>query len=269
MLELKDNNGKLLSKKVQKRVNDFIDHLKEISRFKPSKDLQKSEVEKQVKFTLKCFGIEAEIEYRKLSTHKDWDSACYSALDSAWASARASAWDSAWASARDSALDSARDSACDSARASAWASARASALDSALDSARDSACDSACDSARASAWASARASALDSALDSARDSACDSACDSAWASARASACYSALDSAWDSALASARASAWASAEILLKDNKQFKEKYPKGAFIQLMKIFEMWLYPVGILEENKKFVIYVPSIPSRVPKDFN
>ena len=157
MLELKDNNGKLLSKKVQKRVNDFIDHLKEISRFKPSKDLQKSEVEKQVKFTLKCFGIEAEIEYRKLSTHKDWDSACYSALDSAW----------------------------------------------------------------------------------------------------------------DSALASARASAWASAEILLKDNKQFKEKYPKGAFIQLMKIFEMWLYPVGILEENKKFVIYVPSIPSRVPKDFN
>jgi len=237
MLELKDNNGKLLSKKVQKRVNDFIDHLKEISRFKPSKDLQKSEVEKQVKFTLKCFGIEAEIEYRKLSTHKDWDSACYSALDSAWASARASAWDSAWASARDSALDSARASACDSARASAWASARASALDSALDSARDSAC--------------------------------DSACDSAWASARASACYSALDSAWDSALASARASAWASAEILLKDNKQFKEKYPKGAFIQLMKIFEMWLYPVGILEENKKFVIYVPSIPSRVPKDFN
>jgi hypothetical protein len=40
---------------VQKRINDFIEHLKEITWLKPSKDLKKSEVDKQTKLVLKCF----------------------------------------------------------------------------------------------------------------------------------------------------------------------------------------------------------------------
>jgi len=187
---LKDDNGKELPKKVQKRVNDFINHLPKVNWFKPSPSLKKEDVEKQIKFTLECFGVKAGIEYRKLKTKEDWASARASARASAWDSAMDSAWDSAWASAWDSAMASARDSA----RASAWASARASA------------------------WASA----MDSAMDSARDS------------------------------------AWASVEILLEDNKDFKKKYPNGAFKQLFKLWEMGLYPVGILK-NKKFVVYVPK----------
>jgi len=208
MSKLKDDNGKALPPKVQKRVDDFISHLKDVHWFNPSSDLKKEDIEKQVKFTLDCFGLKAKIEYRKLEKKEDWDSA----RDSAWASARDSAWASARASARDS----------------AWASARASAWASARDSARDSAW----------AWASDSDSAWDS----------DSDSDSAW------------DSAW--------ASDWASAEVLLEDNKEFKKKYPNGAFKQLFKIWEMGLYPVGILK-NKKFVIYVPPCKLDLPKFIN
>ncbi len=167
-LFLEDDNNKALPKKVQKRVNDFIDNLKNVPWFNPSPDLKKKDVIKQAKFTLKCFGCEAEIEFRKLENDKDWDSA----------------WESGWDSARDSARDSVRDSV----RASGWASAKASAKDS----------------ARASGWVSERAA----------------------------------------------------VEVLILD--KIKDKYPHGAFIQLFKLWEMGLYPVGILKENKKFVIFVP-----------
>jgi len=155
-MKFKDDNGKELPKKVQKRVNEFIDSLEKVSWFKPSPDLKKADVEKQAKFTLDCFGIKAKIEYRHLRTEKDWASA----RDSAWDSARASAWDSAWDSA------------------------------------------------------------------------------------------------------------WASQEILLEDNKDFKEEYPNGAFKQLMKLWEMGLYPVGVLK-NKKFVIYVPPCKMEFPFKIN
>lgn len=162
MLIINDDNGKKLPKKTQQEVNNFIDNLKNIPWFNPSDSLTKQEVDKQINFTLECFGIKASIEYKSLKISEDW------------ASARASAWDSAWASAR----YSARYPALDSAWASAWASARASALDS----------------------------------------------------------------------------AWASAEILIIENKDFKNKYPNGAFIQLFKLWEMGLYPCGVI--NGKFVIY-------------
>ena len=85
-LTLNDDNGNPLPQEVQDRVNTFIEKLPTIPWFKPSKELKKEEVEKQAKFTLECFGVKAEIEYRSLKTEKDWDSA----RDSAWASARAS-----------------------------------------------------------------------------------------------------------------------------------------------------------------------------------
>ena len=141
---LKDDNGKALPKKVQKRVNDFINHLPKVPWFNPSPDLKKEDVEKQVKFTLDCFGVKAKVKYGKLQKQEDWDSA----RDSAWASA------------------------------------------------------------------------------------------------------------WDSA--------WASVEVLLKDNADFKKKYPNGAFKQLFKLWEMGLYPVGVLK-NKKFVIYVPPCKTDFP----
>ena len=112
---------------------------------------------------------------------------------------------------------------------SAWASAWASAWDSAW----------------ASAWASARASARASAWASAWDSARASARDSAWASARASA----RDSAW----ASARASEFEVVKDLMK-----KKGYKTNPFEKNLKLWEMGLYPVGILKDKKFHIYYVP-----------
>jgi len=197
----KDDNGNELPQNIQDRVNAFIEHLPQVSWFKPNKDIKKSDIETQVKFTLECFWVKADIEYRKLKTKNDWDSARDSVWASVWDSARASVWDSARASVWDSDWDSARSSVWDGARSSAWASV----------------------------W----------------------------------------DSDWESARDSSRDSASASQEILLEDNEEFKKKYPNGAFKQLFKLWEMWLYPVGVLDDTKTFVVYVPPISSDFPDVFN
>lgn len=124
-----DDNGKPLPKDVQKRVNDFLERVKKVNWFNPSPDLKKKEVDRQVEFMLKCFGVEAEIEYRKLETEEDWVSVRGISVDSGWYSVLCSATDSARASALDSslALASARTSAWDSTRVATWVSASASA----------------------------------------------------------------------------------------------------------------------------------------------
>ena len=120
-------------------------------------------------------------------------------------------------------------------------------------SARDSARVSARDSAWASAWDSAWASAWDSARVSARVSARDSAWDSAWVSAR----VSARDSAWASAWDSARDSAWASAFEVVKDLMKAKG-YEKNPFKELLEIWNLGLYPIGLLKDKKFHIYYIP-----------
>ena len=44
MNKLKDDNGKALPQKVQKRVDDFISHLKDVPWFSPSSDLKKEDI---------------------------------------------------------------------------------------------------------------------------------------------------------------------------------------------------------------------------------
>ena len=86
-------------------------------------------------------------------------------------------------------------------------------------------------------WASAWASAWDSAWDSARDSAWDSARASAWASAR--------DSAWDS-------------EFEVVKNLMKKKGYKTNPFKKLLELWEMGLYPIGVLKDKKFHIYYVP-----------
>lgn len=95
MLNLKDNNGNPLPEDVQARVNDFIGRLKDVQWFQPSPDLKKEDVETQAKFTLKCFGVEAGIEYRLLSTQQDWHAARGAARDAARDAASDTDWDDA------------------------------------------------------------------------------------------------------------------------------------------------------------------------------
>jgi len=188
MLELKDDNWKLLPKKIQKRVNDFLEHLKEITWFIPSKDLKKSDVDKQAKFILKCFGIKAKIEYRKLETKKVWGSV----YSSTWRSAYKSVWVLIW------------DLVCKLDWNVAWLLV----------------------------WDLVRILIWNLAKKSVRDLFKKSTYDLAWDAVRAS------------------------MELLVIENKDFKEKYPNWAFTQLFKLWEMGLYPVWILKKNKKFVIY-------------
>src|SRR3990167_3818112 len=106
-------------------------------------------------------------------------------------------------------------------------------------------------------WASARDSARVSARDSAWASAWDSAWASAWDSARVSARVSARDSAWDSAWDSARDSAWASAFEVVKDLMKAKG-YEKNPFKELLAIWAMGLYPIGLLKDKKFHIYYIP-----------
>ena len=46
--------------------------------------------------------------------------------------------------------------------------------------------------------------------------------------------------------------------ILVEDLVDFKNKYPNGTFINLIPLWELGLYPVGVI--GGKFVIYVPPI---------
>ena len=100
---LKDDNNKELPEKVQKQLKEYVERIKNIKWFKPDKSIDKKELEKQVSFSLECFGIKASVEYRKLETAHDWDAA--------WDAARDAARDAAWDAARDAAWDAARDAA--------------------------------------------------------------------------------------------------------------------------------------------------------------
>jgi len=143
--------------KVEKQLDSYIERIKKIQWFKFDPNLEIPKVEKQIKLSLKAFGVEAKIEYRDLRTPGDW----------------AAAWDGAWAAARDA--------------------------------------------ARAAAW----------------------------------------EAAWDGAWAAARDAAWAAADLLVLNLPNYKKKYPKGNFINLISLWEMGLYPVGIV--NGIFIVYVPT----------
>ena len=49
----------------------------------------------------------------------------------------------------------------------------------------------------------------------------------------------------------------ASAEIVVSDLPAFKDKYPNGAFLLLIPLWEMGLYPCGVV--NGKFIVYLPK----------
>ena len=110
------------------------------------------------------------------------------------------------------------------------------------------------------AWDAAWGAAWGAAWDAARGAAWDAAWGAAWDAARDAARDAAWDAAWDAARGAAWGAAWdaarGAAEILIAD--KIKDKYPNGAFQQLFKLWEMGLYPVGVLEETGMFVIYIP-----------
>lgn len=51
--------------------------------------------------------------------------------------------------------------------------------------------------------------------------------------------------------------AWGAADLLAQNIPSYKEKYPNGNFIHLIDLWEMGLYPVGVIDG--KFVVYIPQ----------
>jgi len=124
--------------------------------------------------------------------------------------------------------------------------------DAAQGAAWDAAWDAAQGAARGAAWDAAQGAAWDAAWDAAQGAARGAARDAAWDAARGAAWGAARDAAWDAARGAA--------DLLASDLKDYKKKYPKGNFIQLIPIWELGLYPVGVIDG--KFVVYVP--PSKL-----
>ena len=117
--------------------------------------------------------------------------------------------------------------------------------------------DAARDAARDAAWDAAWGAAWDAAWDAARGAARGAARDAAWGAAR----DAARDAAWDAA----RDAAWGAADILALNLDEYKKKYPNGNFINLIPLYEVGLYPAGIVDG--KFVVYVPYSNNAFPED--
>ena len=81
--------------------------------------------------------------------------------------------------------------------------------------------------------------------------------DAAWGSAWDAAWGSARDAAWGAAWDAARGAAWGAADVLALEINAYRKKYPKGNFVNLLPLWELGLYPVGVVKG--KFIIYVPK----------
>src|SRR3990167_3588854 len=124
-------------------------------------------------------------------------------------------------------------------------------------------------------WGAARGAAWDAAW--------GAAWDAAWGAARGAAWGAAWDAAWDAAWGgAARGAAWGAAwdaarmdaawdaarggaEIIASDLKDYSKKYPKGSFINLIPLYEMGLWPIGVV--GGKFIVGVPHYNQDFPKD--
>jgi hypothetical protein len=64
-----------LPKDVRQELEIYIDRLKNINWFRPSKKLSKKTVDAQIETLLQAFGIKADVEYRRLYTQNEWSAA--------------------------------------------------------------------------------------------------------------------------------------------------------------------------------------------------
>ena len=97
------------------------------------------------------------------------------------------------------------------------------------------------------AWGVARDVARDVARGAARDVARGVARDAAWGVARGAA--------WDAA--------WGADDLLVSDLQGYKEKYPNGSFLNLIPLYEMGLWPIGVVDG--KFIVAIPASKLEFP----
>ncbi len=108
-------------------------------------------------------------------------------------------------------------------------------------------------------WSAAR-SAARSAAESAAESAARSA---AWSAAWSAAESAARSAAWSAARSAAWSAAESAAGLITKDIKSYKKLYKDVPFLKMVDLFEMGLYPIGVVDNT--FLIYVPLVNSKRP----
>ena len=99
----------------------------------------------------------------------------------------------------------------------------------------------------------------DAAWGVARDVARDVARGAAWDAARGVA----RDVARDVARGAAWDAAWGADDLLVSDLQGYKEKYPNGSFLNLIPLYEMGLWPIGVVDG--KFIVAIPASKLEFP----
>ena len=197
--------GQELPKDIEDKLDSYIERIKNIKWFTISESYSQAKATKQIKLALKCFGVEAKVEYRSLKTAKDWGAARGANLGADWGEA----WDAAMNAAMDATFGASRGAAMNAARGATFGASRGAAMNA----------------------------------------------------ARGAANGATFCAAWDATLGAARSAAKCAArgaaEINASDLPKFNKKYPKGAFLQLIPLWEMGLYPCGVIDG--KFICYVPT----------
>ena len=79
--------------------------------------------------------------------------------------------------------------------------------------------------------------------------------DAAWGVARDVARDVARGAAWDAA--------WGADDLLVSDLQGYKEKYPNGSFLNLIPLYEMGLWPIGVVDG--KFIVAIPASKLEFP----
>lgn len=117
-------------------------------------------------------------------------------------------------------------------------------------------------------WGDAWGDALGDARDAVREAAWGATWGAAWDAVRevawGAAWGAACDADWVATYETVREAAWGIYDELLKYNKQYSDKYPNGSFINLIPLYEMGLYPIGVVDW--KFVIAIPASKMEFPE---
>ena len=67
----------------------------------------------------------------------------------------------------------------------------------------------------------------------------------------------------DAARGAAWDAAWGADDLLVSDLQGYKEKYPNGSFLNLIPLYEMGLWPIGVVDG--KFIVAIPASKLEFP----
>lgn len=245
-----DDNIKKLPSDVKKQLFDYTERISKINFFKPKLDIKYDDASKKIKKFLGCFGINADIEFRKIENMKDGYNAAYEKREATWSPMIYKINDEAEESLKKLKMTEAYSSV-------SYTVARI--IRSYFTSNYSEVSDTINGNispvvfAKKSNWSATISSAFRKVVDQTKD-------------------YEYKDSSdfsrrTEHAQNQLKYDVWfALADLLALNDDKYREKFPDGVFLNILSVWECGLYPIGMI--NGKFVVYVPSIDGEFPKQF-